>query len=152
MIDIFLKKIGVKPEFKLDGEILKLGNKYYLVTKELSETIKKNRERPKSVGMLLGVEDRKKFKPSVAFLQMISKETDKKIVVDKQLEWLFLCGRDIMGQSVIKSSVGKGLALVQDQKDNTLGLANVLGPLEDSDKIYATNLLDLGDFLRREKK
>lgn len=140
-------------DYEIDEKaLLKLSNDYFLVNEKLKETMKKNSEKPKSAGIFLGTEKNKEFKPSLALIDMISKKTDKKIFIDKNSEWLFLCKRDIMGQSVLKPNNQKGIVLVQDKDDNNLGMARITDPRPEKDKVYAKNILDLGDYLRREKR
>lgn len=134
----FLKKF----DFELTGEKIKIGNNYYLINENIKQILSKNKDKPKSAGIFLG-QDKEGFSPSLALLRMI--ETDRKIIVNEKGEWLFICGRDIMEESVIKSNVKSGFALVEDSKGNNLGLAKI------DNKIFAKNIIDLGDFLRREK-
>lgn len=146
---IFLNKFN----YEIDNKrLLKLSNNYFLVNEKLRETISKNKEKPKSAGIFLGTEKNKVFKPSLALMSLISDNTDKKIFIDKKSEWLFLCKRDIMGQSILKTNDKNGIVLVQDKEDNNLGIAKVISKKPEKDKIYANNILDLGDYLRREKK
>ena len=147
MIEKFLKIF----DFEIDkNHLMKIINKYYLVNETLKKIVLKNKEKPKSIGIFLGETKGKKFNPSIALIEMISKKSDKKIFVDKKAEWLFLCGRDIMGQSVTKINVNKGIVLIQDENDNNLGLGKIIGKQE-TDKIFIKNIIDKGDFLRREK-
>lgn len=147
MIEEFLHNFN----FEIEGEIIKASNKYYLINETLGKIISKNKERPKNMGVFLGEKKGKKFKPSLALIDMVSKKSDKKIFVDSKGEWLFLCGRDIMGQSVTNSQATKGLVFIQDKNDVNLGLGKITGTKE-TDKIFVTNIIDRGDFLRREKK
>jgi len=57
---------------------------------------------------------------------------------------MFLCGRDAFADNIVKANVNSGLVLVQNEKDENLGL----GILNEKG---IRNILDRGDFLRREK-
>ena len=115
----FLKKF----DYVLKGETVKFGNKYYLIDSKIKSVLSLNSHKPKSAGIFLG-EDNKRFVPSLALLRMI--ETDKKIFLNSKGEWLFVCGRDILEESVLKSNVTSGFALVQDSNDVNLGLAKIV--------------------------
>jgi len=105
---------------------------------------------PYSIGMYLG-EQRKEFTPSVALIDAISKKSDKKIFVNKEGEFLFLCGRDLMGKSIVKADVKKGFCLVQNEKDENLGYGRFATGLAHDDRIVVKNRMDKGHFLRRER-
>ena len=71
-----------------------------------------------SIGLFLGEEKNKKFISSLALLELLSKESDKKIYLDEKGEWLFVCGRDIFAESISKADFkDKGLVLVQNLKE-----------------------------------
>ncbi len=134
MIKKFLDKFG----FKIDS--VKYGKKHYLVDDSLDVDLI-----PKSIGVFLG-EESKEFKPSLALLELIAKKSDRKIFIDDKAEWLFLCGR-----SIKKANVSEGLLLVQNLRDENLGLGKVVNNLKIKDKVVVKNVIDRGDFLRRER-
>ncbi|MBC8494957.1 hypothetical protein H8D36_02275 [archaeon] len=131
--------------FKIEG-IVKKGRRYYCANEEqikLSEKIDRDLF---SIGMFFG-EQKKKFEPTPALIEIIAKHSDKKAFVNKKAEWLFLCGRDILGESIIKTNVTEGLILVQNEKDENIGY----GLIKKRKGIYEIkNLLDRGNYLRRE--
>jgi ribosome biogenesis protein Nip4 len=138
-----------------DAEIVpikKIHRSYYLVNKEIEALAEKIEENLFAEGLFLGKEKDKRFKPSVALLEIISKTSDRKIFVDDKAEWLFLCGRDIFGKSITKANVKRGLVLVQNKRDENLGFAKITGDITKKDLVVVTNILDRGDFLRRERK
>jgi len=139
MIKKFLDKFG----FKIDS--VKYGKKHYLVDDSLDVDLI-----PKSIGVFLG-EESKEFKPSLALLELIAKKSDRKIFIDDKAEWLFLCGRDLFGKSIKKANVSEGLLLVQNLRDENLGLGKVVNNLKIKDKVVVKNVIDRGDFLRRER-
>ena len=140
MIKKFLDKFG----FKIDS--VKYGKKHYLVDDSLDVDLI-----PKSIGVFLG-EESKEFKPSLALLELIAKKSDRKIFIDDKAEWLFLCGRDLFGKSIKKANVSEGLLLVQNLRDENLGLGKVVNNLKIKDKVVVKNVIDRGDFLRRERR
>ena len=81
---------------------------------------------------------------------MLSKDSKKKLYVNKKAEWLFLCGRDLFGSSIKRSDVKKGLVLVQNEKDENLGYGKITLPLSNKDRIVVKNILDRGYYLRKE--
>ncbi|MFT4260964.1 MAG: hypothetical protein ACMXX9_00855 [Candidatus Woesearchaeota archaeon] len=128
----FLKHFNVEIEYE------KLRNEYYEIIPEM-----KNVEgRIVSMGLVLGVK-KKNFVPSLYLLEKIAKETDNKIFVNDKAEWLFLCGRDVFLNNVIEDNSSSELFLVQNARDENLGLAKKKGNL-------IKNIVDRGDFLRRE--
>ena len=120
----------------------KIGEKYYLVNDELKEFKNKIPLEALSLGVFLGEDVKEKFEPSIALLDMIKLE---KIKIDDEAEWLFLCGRDITKNHMINhvEDNGKKLFLVENEKEEILGLGKIKDGL-------LMNLLDRGDFLRRE--
>jgi len=138
-------------EKKID--IYRIKNECFLLDKDQKEIIdiiqKEKKIMPKHAGTFLGKESKSRFAPSLALLELLSKlskYSDKKAVINEKSSWLFLCGRDVFAKSVI-SSPESGLVLVQNGRDENLGL----GKLEKG-MIRIMNLMDRGDFLRRESK
>jgi ribosome biogenesis protein Nip4 len=79
-----------------------------------------------------------------------------KVVVDGKTAWHFICGRDIFREGLIKviGSKRKGDAtLVLNKFGECLGFGRIMSDLAGSDgKVAVRNVLDVGDFLRREAK
>jgi ribosome biogenesis protein Nip4 len=71
-------------------------------------------------------------------------------MVDDKAEWLFLCGRDVFGKSVVKANVNSGIALVVNSKKEVLGYGKITGELKNKERVFVKNILDRGDYLRRE--
>src|SRR3972149_213971 len=116
-VDDFIKKFCDKSI--LEGEVMQLGGSFFLAEKNLVEIKNSIEIAPSAVGAFLGEVSDKHFNPSAILLDMISKNSDKKIFVGKKTEWLFLCGRDIFGKGIIKANVSKQgeLILVQNERD-----------------------------------
>jgi 60S ribosome subunit biogenesis protein NIP7 len=132
------------------GNIIKIRNRYYLADKELVELKQKIKLEPEAIGLFLGEEIKNDFKPSPALIDEIAKISTRKIFVNEKGEWLFLCGRDLFGKSVIKANTNYGLVLVQSMRDENLGYGKFIGNINDKERIVIKNLLDKGDYLRRE--
>jgi ribosome biogenesis protein Nip4 len=144
MIHDFIKKFTDEDL----GQIVKIRDSYYLVNDELMSVAGQIKDQPQQIGVYLGEDDH----PSLALIDVISKKSDRKLVVDDKGEFLFICGRDLMGQSIKKSNVKEGLVLVQNVHDENLGYGRIIGELNKKDTIVVKNLLDRGDFLRREMR
>lgn len=151
-------------------DVVELKKEYFLADRELCELNKGIEKininlKAKSIGVYLGGirkgnvkagED--KFQPSLALLEMISKVSSKKIFLNRKVEWLFLCGKDVFEDSIVRPDkqdkksnkhLKKGdSVLVQTKDDENLGYGQVVK----QGKVFLKNLLDRGDFLRRERK
>jgi ribosome biogenesis protein Nip4 len=119
-------------------------NRFYLLSKNVSDVKEKISRSVISSGLFLGEIVKREFYPSLALVDLMSKESDKKIVLDKKAAWLFLCGRDVFDKSIIVKKATDGIVFVQNQHDENLGIGVFKGKI-------VMNLLDKGDFLRREK-
>ncbi len=107
-----------------------------------------------SVGLYLG-EERHGFHPSSALVELLAREVQGRIVVDEKAAWLFLCGKDILMQGVVlEGEFAKGsLAIVADSHGDVLGYGRVTSSFHRKAKHrqYVKNLLDKGEYLRRER-
>ena len=77
-------------------DIYKVSYSFYQISPELKQLMDKtstriNRE-PEHVGLFLGEIKRNRFEASLPLLEIIGKISDKKVVVDANAEWLFVCG------------------------------------------------------------
>jgi ribosome biogenesis protein Nip4 len=85
---------------------------------------------------------------------MIAEKKANKMIVDKKTEWLFICGRDVFKQGIIKvvGSKRKGdYTLILNQHRECLGFGKILCHLGKEDGVVIKNIADIGDFLRRER-
>lgn len=152
-LEHFLIQFGIKRFDKGSSELCVLDSKYFLITKRIADTIKKTKK-PFLAGAYLGKARGKKFFPSVNLLNMIKGKTKNKIWVDRKTEWLFVCGRDIFGEGIKKASpaVHKGIiTLVLNEKNEVLGFGKAVKKPKEKG-VVIDNILDIGDFLRRERK
>ncbi len=133
------------------GSVTKIGRRYYLASNDLIDLSRLTNNQPDSLGVLLGEDKKDRFYPSLALIGILSKVSDKKVFIDSKSEWLFLCGRDIMAGSVMKSNSSSGMVLVQNEKGENLGLGKIVGKIGSPQKtIVIKNIIDRGDYLRRE--
>jgi ribosome biogenesis protein Nip4 len=128
-------------------------NRYFLINESLKKLITKDFF---YVGTYLGKTKNGKFFPSFSLLKMIAERKANKIIVDKKTAWLFICGRDIFKQGIIKvmGSKRKGdYALILNQHSECLGFGKILHHLDkEKEEVTVKNVSDIGDFLRREKQ
>lgn len=132
-------------------DVRKIGRKYFLTSSVIQNASGKNDILPESVGVFLGEDKKGKFRSSLALLDIISKTSSRKVFIDEKSAWLFLCGRDIMAGSIQKANVSDGFVLIQNAKDENLGLGKIVDRLNNrQNQIVIKNIIDKGDFLRRE--
>lgn len=150
-LEKFSCKLGAKINWP--SNLIKIkGNRYYLIKSQLQKLSKTNFYH---AGLYLGKEKSNRFFPSFSLLKIITKKSKNKIVVNKKASWLFICGRDIFSSGIIKISGSKktgDLTLILNQYGECLGygrMVDVTNEFEGS--IAVKNILDLGDFLRRER-
>jgi ribosome biogenesis protein Nip4 len=108
-------------------------------------------------GLYLGKVGRKGgFFPSFNLLNMMVDTVANKIVVNGKAAWLFICGRDVFASGVVKvmGSKSRGDAtLILNEHGECLGFGQLTGGLGSSaDEVAVKNVVDVGDFLRRERK
>ena len=133
--------------------VVKKRNRYYLLSRKLKEWI------PEGffyAGTYLGAIKGSSFFPSFFLLSMISKRKANKIVIDKKTAWLFICGRDIFrGGILYGNTMKKGdYTLILNKFNECLGFGRIMHKLNEDfqmNEVVLKNILDIGDFLRREK-
>ncbi len=146
VIEKFISKFTSK---KLDN-VVKEGDRFYFAEKDLVELRSKITKQPYSVGLFLGEIKKNNFKPSVALIDWLSHNSERKVFLNKNSAWLFICGRDVFGKGIVKANVKEGFVLVQNEADENLGYGEIVANLSLKDKMVIKNFLDKGDFLRRE--
>lgn len=143
----FLKNIN--SSILMENEIIKINDKRFIINTELLNSIK-DRSRLVYIGTFIG-RTKKTWKPSTILLEHVSKEDEtNKIWVNDQTAWLFVCGRDIFIENVIKSSpqIISGLHYLVINNNDCLGVVRVDTI---NNMTIMKNIFDVGDFLRREK-
>jgi len=151
-IDNFAKQFGAK--IHLDERlIVKTQNRYFLLNDNLRKLLSKDFF---YASTYLGRAENGKFLPSFNLLRLIAEKESNKIIVDKKTAWLFICGRDIFRQgikSVMCSKKTGDHTLVLNEYEECLGFGKIICDLTIArEGVAVENLLDLGDFLRREKQ
>jgi ribosome biogenesis protein Nip4 len=151
-LEDFLSRFNAKI-FLDETFLVKKRNRYFLLNEALKNVIARNFF---YAGLYLGKMRKGRFFPSFNLLKMIGKTKANKVVVDKKTEWLFICGRDIFKRGIkkVKGSREKGsYVLILNMKDECLGYGKILHNLnKTSERVVIKNILDIGDFLRRESK
>ncbi len=149
----FASQFGVQIVLNLDLMAEKTG-RFYLVNPALKPLI---REDFFSAGVYLGKAKEGKFFPSFYLLGVLAKKEANRIIIDKKSAWLFICGRDILRKSIVRIQ-GQGKkdtnTLVFNEFGECLGFGRIVENLRDSllgNEIVVRNVLDIGDFLRRER-
>ncbi|MEJ2272552.1 MAG: hypothetical protein P8X91_08780 [Candidatus Bathyarchaeota archaeon] len=152
-INDFVSQFGINISLNKD-RIIKAGNRYYYLSKNLKEHI------PNGffyAGEYLGTVKGTSLFPSFILLNMIAEHKANKVIIDKKTAWLFICGRDIFRKGIIKeNNIKKGnFTLILNENNECLGFGKLIMNLRgvpDSKEVAIKNILDLGDFLRREKR
>jgi ribosome biogenesis protein Nip4 len=150
-IDDFVSRLDAS--FSLDENlIVKKQNRYFLLNESLKKLMSKDFF---YAGVYLGKTKDRKFFSSFNLLGMIAQGKANKVVVDKKTAWLFICGRDIFKQGIVKviGSKKRGdYTLVLNMYVECLGFGRILCDLDTEIRgVAVKNISDIGDFLRREK-
>ena len=149
--EVFASRFGAKVAFNSQF-ILEKSQRYYLLNPRLKKV---GQEDFFYAGLYLGkVGKNGGFFPSFNLLNMLVDVAANKIVVDRKAAWLFICGRDVFRTGIVKvmGSKRKGDAtLVLNEFGECLGFGMIMDDLSGSEgKVAVKNVLDVGDFLRRE--
>jgi ribosome biogenesis protein Nip4 len=139
--------VALNPEF-----ILEKMQRYYLLNPSLRKFVRSDSF---YTGLYLGKTKNGMFFPSFNYLNMLLPVAANKVVLERKAAWLFICGRDVFIEGIVKSmgSHRKGdYTLVLNEFGECLGFGAFVESLESlKGKIAIRNVLDVGDFLRREK-
>jgi ribosome biogenesis protein Nip4 len=150
--EVFASRFGSRVAF--NSEMVNEKNqRYYLLNPRLKTILQSDYY---YAGLYLGKIKNGMFFPSFNFLNLLVSAAANKIVVDQKAAWLFICGRDVFRVGIVKvmGSKRKGDAtLVLNEFGECLGFGKILEDLGASEgKIVVKNVLDVGDFLRRETR
>ena len=124
------------------GHIVQTGNRFFMLNHKLEEAMKKNSIQPEYMGAYLGYMQNSKFVPIFMLLDILSKQTKRTAVINKKQEWLFTNKKDLNTKG--KTDVKEGLVIVLNSWKQVLGLGEIKGS-------RIKNILDIGDFMRRER-
>jgi 60S ribosome subunit biogenesis protein NIP7 len=128
----------------------------YLLSEELYDFLERVNVDPLSAGLKLG-EVGRRFRFTVEGAFFIVKKKKKRVYVNEKGEMLFLYGRDIFSESVVKatSDIGENdIVFVCNKAGDILGIgrsryeAGKLRSVE-KDRVVVENLVDRGEYLRK---
>jgi len=149
----FAAQFGVQIALNVDLMVENSG-RFYLVNPALKSLIRQDFF---SAGVFLGKAKEGKFFPSFNLLGMLAKKEANRIILDKKASWLFICGRDVLRKSIVHVA-GPGRkdtnTLVFNEFGECLGFGRIVENLRGSavdNGLVVRNVLDVGDFLRRER-
>ena len=133
--------------------IVKKQNQYFLLNEALKKSVSKDFF---YAGIYLGKTVGGKLFPGFELLRLLAEKKASSIIVGKKTEWLFICGRDIFKQGIVNIT-GAGQkgdhVLVLNNHGECLGFGRIVCDLSKTERGLAVkNILDIGDFLRREKE
>ena len=149
----FASTFGIEIALNPDLTVEK-GGRFYLLNQALKPMV---RQEFFYAGLFLGKAKEGKFFPSFNLLTILAKKEANRIVVDRKAAWLFICGRDIIGKSVVRilgPAKKHSNVLVLNEFSECLGFGRIVGNLSverKNDEIVVRNVSDVGDFLRRER-
>jgi ribosome biogenesis protein Nip4 len=138
-------RIALNPEF-----VFEKAQRYYLLNPGLRKITRGDFY---YAGLYLGKVKNGTFFPSFNFLNMLVSFASNKVVLERKAAWLFICGRDVFRRGIIKlmGSNNRGdNTLVMNEFGECLGFGVVTGNFEEEGRVAVRNVLDVGDFLRRE--
>ena len=109
-------------------------------------------------GTYLGKFKNRVFFPSFALLNMIAERKEaNRMIINEKAEWLFVCGRDLFKQGIVSmvDPKSKGTyTLILNKQGECLGFGKIMAnsaQTKDEHAVIVKNVLDVGDFLRRER-
>ena len=151
IIKDFIEKLGSSVSFD-DNYLINKNGRIFLLNDKLDKY-------PNDffyAGQFLGKIKLGKITPSLQLLSILSKNKANKIILNNEASWLFIFGKDINLGGIVRSkgSLKKGdITLVFNCLGDCLGFGKIIGNNDKKleKKIFLKNLLDIGDFLRREK-
>jgi ribosome biogenesis protein Nip4 len=136
-------KIALNPEL-----ITEKNRRYYMLNSRVRKVARGDFF---CAGLYLGQVKGSVFFPSFNFLNLLLPLAANRVVLNRKSAWLFICGRDIF-RGGVKKFMGaqcKGdFTLVLNEFGECLGFAQIVGAVGEA--VFLRNVLDLGDFLRRE--
>lgn len=149
MLKEFIKQFTDEEIFKVS---VKINNAFFIVQPPLQHAIEQLKTQPAFAGTILGLQKGQQLVPSLYLLQKLGEVSNKKITVNEKGAWIFICGKDIFGKTIIKahSEMKTGDAvLVQNHHGECLGHGKIVAELSNK-RVVVQHVFDIGDFLRRE--
>jgi len=135
-----------------------IGRRWFFAPKKILAIAQQHHWDIFSVGLYLG-EERNGFHPTSALVELLAKnkkhdEVNDIVLVNDKAAWLFVCGRDVLMHGVLDTSAEKDkIVFVEDSTGNILGFGKVIARYDRKyrNKLYIKNILDKGEYLRRER-
>ncbi len=149
----FALQFGVKIRFNEDL-IVQQDGRFFLLNSQIKPLVKGDFF---YAGTFLGKVKAGKFFPSFNLLSMLAQQEANRIVVDRKAGWLFICGRDVFKKGIMRTHGQirrNNHVLVLNEFGECLGFGRVLAGFEQQAEkgvVAVSNVLDVGDFLRRER-
>ena len=130
---------------KVEGVLVRIGIKVFLVKKEVLKVARKVAKRglvPYAAGVEIGT-FLKGFEPSIGAADVIGAYTNAKTVINEEGEKLFSYGRDVFVQNVVKGK-REGMMIVVNERSEVLGIGVFDGKM-------LKNVIDKGFYLRGKR-
>lgn len=154
LVKAFAAKFGVHLP-KEDAKIMEADGKIFLLNQRLMQLIQKIGVKPFYAGIYLGQRKRRQFAPGFMLLYLMAENAEKRVYLNDKAAWLFVCGRDVFPEGVfrLEGVIRRGdHVLLFNRHGECLGYGLMMQePKEAREGVLIKNLLDVGDFLRREK-
>lgn len=135
--------------------VIESGKRAYYDPKDNAAFAKQNKLDFFSVGRFLG-EDKRGFQPSPFGVEHASTfaSEKQKVVLDNKGAWLFLCGRDVFGRSILQGNPKRNKAVfLYDEQKNLLGygvwVVDEITKREEN-KTVIEHRQDKGSYIRRK--
>jgi len=150
-LTLFNKFTSQFTEKEMDN-VHRVGRNFYLAEQRLWDIKSGVNRDVYSLGLFMG-EEKMGFSPSPALIELLSKlpESDgRKVFINQKAEWLFLCGRNILSESITKNPqrLNEGIVFVQNEHNENLGY----GQFKKEDTLIIKHILDKGRYLRLDEK
>jgi ribosome biogenesis protein Nip4 len=144
----FGAQIAVNPDW-----VIEKAGRFYLLNPSLSKLAKSDYY---YAGLYLGKAKGAKFFPSFNLLNLLVVSAANKVVLDGKAAWLFICDRDVFRKGIVRVYGARRNCntLVLNEFGECLGFGRIYGQLnngEGGSEVAVKNVLDVGDFLRRER-
>ncbi len=149
-IIVFASQFGARVDLNPES-IIEKNESYYLLNTRVKKIMRSDFFYS---GLYLGTVKDGVFFPSFNLLNMLLDVAKNKVFLNRKAAWLFICGRDVFKKGITKvyGSQNKGdYTLVLNEFGECLGFGRISEKLTiQVDMVVINNLLDVGDFLRRE--
>ena len=142
----FGANVALNPEFVIEKD-----QRYYLLNPRIKKLMRIDFFYS---GLYLGKVKNGVFFPSFNLLNMLVDVAANKVFLDRKAAWLFICGRDVFKQGITRffGAQSKGdCTLVMNEFGECLGFGRISEKMDTAEgRVVIRNILDVGDFLRRE--